>query len=68
MATSLTPHIEHFDGIYSAVMCPATAYWHKIMLETIVKACNDIGFDGVCVAATRLPHPPCTPHPARTRT
>ena len=45
----LTPHLEHFDHITSAVMCPATPYWHGVMRDTIVKAVNEIGFDGVYV-------------------
>jgi len=49
MKTTLSPHLEHFDGITSAVMCPHTAYWHGIMKETIVKACDEVGFDGVYV-------------------
>ena len=49
MATTLSPHLEHFDGITSAVMCPHTAYWQNIMKKTIVKACDEIGFDGVYV-------------------
>ena len=49
MATSLSPHLEHFDGITSAVMCPHTQYWRNILTQTIVKACDDIGFDGVYV-------------------
>ena len=27
---ALTPHLEHFDGITSAVMCPATDYWYVL--------------------------------------
>ena len=46
---TLTPHLEHFDQITSAVMCPATEYWHRVMTETIVEAVNVIGFDGVYV-------------------
>lgn len=49
MVTTLSPHLEHFDGITSAVMCPHTNYWQHIMKETIVRACDEIGFDGVYV-------------------
>ena len=37
-APTLTPHLEHFDSITSAVMCPATQYWHDVMVDTMVEA------------------------------
>jgi len=46
---ALTPHLEHFDGITSAVMCPATKYWHGVMRDTMLEIVNEIGFDGVYV-------------------
>jgi hypothetical protein len=46
---ALNPHLEHFDGITSAVMCPHTDYWRSVMAETMVKIVNDVGFDGVYV-------------------
>jgi len=46
---TLTPHLEHFDGITSAVMDPATVYWQKVMRETIIEIVNDLGFDGCYV-------------------
>ena len=45
----LNPHLEHFDGITSAVMCPATLYWQGVMRDTILKIVNEIGFDGCYV-------------------
>ena len=49
MNATLSPHLEHFDQITSAVMCPATKYWQKIMQDTIIEAVNEVGFDGVYV-------------------
>ena len=48
-AVPLNPHLEHFDGITSAVMCPHTAYWHRVMSDAMIKIVNEIGFDGVYV-------------------
>lgn len=45
----LNPHLEHFDGITSAVMCPHTDYWHGVMVDTMVEIVNEVGFDGVYV-------------------
>ena len=42
----LTPHLEHFDKITSAVMCPSTPYWHDIMVSTVTQIVNELGFDG----------------------
>jgi hypothetical protein len=46
---ALSPHLEHFDGITSAVMCPHTSYWHGVMKDTMIKIVNEVGFDGVYV-------------------
>eukprot|EP00040_Diaphanoeca_grandis_P028556 m.165564 g.165564 ORF g.165564 m.165564 type:complete len:821 (+) comp31388_c0_seq1:121-2583(+) len=46
---ALTPHLEHFDHITSAVMCPSTTYWHNIMRDTMIQIVNEVGFDGVYV-------------------
>ena len=43
----LTPHIEHFDHIEGAVMCPATKYWHDVMRDTMLQIVNDVGFNGM---------------------
>ena len=48
-APDLSPHLEHFDGITSAVMCPATSYWHDVMRDAMLKIVNEVGFDGVYV-------------------
>lgn len=47
--TPLQPHLEYFDKVVSAVMCPATAYWSNVMRETIVKIVDELGFDGCYV-------------------
>lgn len=46
---ALSPHLEHFDKITSAVMCPATLYWQKVMRDTMLEIVNDLGFDGTYV-------------------
>ena len=38
----LNPHLEHFDGITSAVMCPHTEYWHGVMVDTMVEIVNEV--------------------------
>ena len=45
---ALTPHLEHFDGITSAVICPHTDYWRGVMRDAILKIVNEVGFDGCC--------------------
>jgi hypothetical protein len=45
----LNPHLEHFDGITSAVMCPHTKYWQDVMRETVLEIVMDLGFDGCYV-------------------
>ena len=49
MNATLTPHLEHFDGITSAVVCPHTDYWHGVMRDTVVEIVNELGFDGCYV-------------------
>ena len=53
MSPELSPHLEHFDRITSAVMCPATEYWQNVMTSTILQIVNEIGFDGVYACTMR---------------
>ena len=46
---NLTLNTRNFDHISDVVMCPATAYWHGIMRDTMLSIVNDLGFDGVYV-------------------
>lgn len=45
----IAPHLEHFDHITSAVMCPVTKYWHDVMRDTVLEIVNDLGFDGAYI-------------------
>ena len=49
VAPQLTPHLAHYNMVPGAVMCPATAYWHALMRDTMLKIVNELGFDGVHV-------------------
>ena len=49
MKLALTPHLEHFDHITSAVMCPHTRYWRGVMRDTVLQTVTDLGFDGCYV-------------------